>query len=1005
MAQQLTTRSFGPPIGAAGVDVLERSSGNALANPRYGAIALYGVLKRGPIGVCVPVRSRQQYNEIYGDPSDPRYHLYANGAHLTPDAVDGFFATGGGAGTLWITRIQLGNERRASVVLKNRFGSDALRIDAANEGRWGGQKNQVPDTPVVFATSRTFTLVAPGVLANEFIGAEAHFSGAPGKRYAIVANTAAMPGSGEVIFTVSAQYDLIADGVAGPVALAGTAAYARYRTLTGSIAFPLYINAAGTVNINGTVLTGTGTAFLTELRIGSNVYFGGEARVVTSITSNTTATISAPFTAGGTGVTIQIDNLRVTGTATAFQAELEEGDLLYVNISGQLQGRVVEEIISDTSLRLASGYTDAVSPGTQAQADNLTVTGTATQFTTELQVGQFIVDPNRAGQTVRVVAIADDATLMIDKPFSANFSAAQLTRQNQIAGVTLAAAAGQGLSVEVGQGLRFPATHFSLTIKFNGSQVLSIPDASLDPEDPQGLFVEPLVNDSNVAYQKGSTNYQKYITAESLWTAAYTTTPDADCRPCNGAGEILEISRDTLYTVAEFDYARAVGNFLYPNPYEQPRAFFRTKAGRAPLPLQGTISSTGVAVTGTETNFNTVLAAGDYLYDPNSNTVRRIRVIHSATSLTLETAFATNIPPLTAAKRAGHLKIDQGYDLTQVAQRGDRFLVAYPTDLERGYDGDIANILPFHYTQYADVDRNHLENATFGLNQGLIRIATPGISDIGIQRAFAAYASAKAYEYRVELPSTLTSVPAAEAYIVNSIGRDDFITAAFPSYGYISNPLAAGDRMVSLSGDIMGGESARAVEVQGYHDPFAGINAILTRINRLPYESNPTDEAILNVSGLQPIKIQDGRVVVFGARSPSRSPTYDFTHIRRIQSNYVRIFLEARTLMELLFRPNQPQLADQIVMVLNNFARREYRKGVMSNYLSFAQAVQIQGELDNQGVISDLGSQDALVQIINGRLKIRFRYIPTGILERLTIEAGPDILVAQFGNTLTQSAV
>jgi len=209
--------------------------------------------------------------------------------------------------------------------------------------------------------------------------------------------------------------------------------------------------------------------------------------------------------------------------------------------------------------------------------------------------------------------------------------------------------------------------------------------------------------------------------------------------------------------------------------------------------------------------------------------------------------------------------------------------------------------------------------------------------------------------------------------------------------------------MVPLTGDIFGGESAQAVAVQGYHEPFAGINAMLPRINRLPYESNPADEAILNMSGLQPIKIQDGRVVVFGARSPRRSPTYDFTHVRRIQSNYVRIFLEARTMMELLFRTNQPQLADQVVMILNNFARREYRKGVMTNYLSFAQAVQIQGQLDNQGVISDAGSQDALVQIINGRLIVKFRYVPTGILERLTIEAGPDILVAQFGSSLTQA--
>lgn len=999
MTQQLTTRSFGPPKGAAGLDVVERSGGSTLPDPSFGSIAFYGAVKRGPIGVCIPNRSRRQYDEVFGDAGDPRWHLYANGSHMVPDAVDGFYSTGGGAGTLWLTRIQIGNERRASVILKNRFGVDALHVFAANEGRWGGQANAVAQTPVVVATSRTFTLVAPGVFANEFIGAIAQFSGAPGKQYAIVANTAASATSGEVVYTVSSQYDLIADGVAGPVALTGTATYTRYNTLAGSIEFPLYQNVVGTVNINGSVLTGTGTDFFTDLRVGANVYFGGEARVVESVTSDTTATIAAAFTAGGNGVAIQVDNLMIIGTGTTF-TNLAVGSMIFVTISGQIQGRVIETIASATSLKLASGFTAAVSSGTQAQVNNLAVTGTGTAFTTELQVGQYIVDPNRAGQTVRVVAIATNTGITVDRPFSSNFAAAQLTRQNQIAGVVLESRADQGLTVQIGQGLRYPNTHFSLTVNFNGSQVINIPDASLDPEDE--LFVEPLVDSSNVAYKSSST-YQKYVTVESLWTSAYTTTPENDCRPCNGAGQILEIKSNTLYTVAEFDYSSVPGNFLYPNPYEQPRGFFRIKSARAPLSLQGTIGSIGTAVTGTGTNFSAVLVSGDYLYDPNTNAVRRIRLVNSSTSLTLETSFATNIPALTVTKRAGYLKVDQGYDLSLLAEQGDRFLVVYPIGLTRGYDGDLANILPFHYTQYADVDRNHLENATFGRNQGLIRIATPGVSDIGIQQAFAAYASAKAYEYRVELPSLLTSVAAGEAYIVNSIGRDDFITAAFPSYGFMSNPLGAGDRMVSMTGDIFGGESSQAVAVQGYHDPFAGINAILPRINRLPYESNPADEAILNMSGLQPIKIQDGRVVVFGARSPSRSPTYDFTHVRRIQSNYVRIFLEARTMMELLFRPNQPRLADQVVMILNNFARREYRKGVMTNYLSFAQAVQIQGQLDNQGVISDAGSQDALVQIINGRLVVKFRYVPTGILERLTIEAGPDILVAQFGSSLTQA--
>jgi hypothetical protein len=67
--------------------------------------------------------------------------------------------------------------------------------------------------------------------------------------------------------------------------------------------------------------------------------------------------------------------------------------------------------------------------------------------------------------------------------------------------------------------------------------------------------------------------------------------------------------------------------------------------------------------------------------------------------------------------------------------------------------------------------------------------------------------------------------------------------------------------------------------------------------------------------------------------------------------------------------------------------------------------VQVQGGSPAGNVVTDSGSQDAVVDIVNGRLRIYFRYVPTGILERLSIDCGPDILVAQFGDTLNQAAV
>jgi hypothetical protein len=849
------------------------------------------------------------------------------------------------------------------------------------------------------ATIRTFTLIAPGVFSNEFSGAIANFGGAT-TDYQIISNTEADPVSGEVIFTVGAQYDLLADGISGPVALTGTAEYSRYNNLSGTIAFALRKSLTGTISLDGNVVTGDGTAFSTELTQGANLYVGGEARTIQSITSDTTLTLNSAFSVTGNGLSAEIDNTTVVGTTTAFDTELSVGDTVYAIIEGVRQGRTVAAITDASNLELSSGYTEALGAGTQASTDNLTVTGTTTAFDTELSVGNYIVDPGRAGSAVKVAAINAADEIVMESAFSGDFTAAELAKQTESASVVLTPPAGQGLSIEIGQGIRFPATHFSMTVFFNGSEVLNVQDASLDESDP--LFVEPLVNDSNIAVRTGSTNYPMYIRAESLWDSAYTTAEGSDVRPCNGAGQALHVKERRLYTISDLiDYSAATSQFLYPNPYTQSRSRFRITATAAPVDLQGTVSSSGTTITGTSTNFLSALSIGDFLYSAHDGSVREIISISSDTELEVAEAFGTNIPALTMAKKAGYLEIGRGYDLRQLASIGSRFLVVYPTFLGRGYDGDTAALIPFNFTRYADIDTNQLEAATWGKNQGLIRIAVPGISDVAIQKAFIAYATARAYEFRGEVPSNYTSAAAAESFVVSSIGRSDFMSISFPSYGFISNPLGAGSRLVPLSGDIMGGESRQAVAVEGYHNPFAGVDATIDRVLNLPVEITPQDEAVLNVSGVQPLKILDGVVVVFGGRAPSRSPVFDFLHVRRTQSNYVRVFLEERLFLQQMFRPTQPEQVDAIVMILNNFARREYRKGVMSRYLSFSQAVLAQAEVGAQSVVTDANTQDAIVQIINGRVRLFFRWVPAGVLETLTIDAGPDILTAEYGSQLT----
>jgi hypothetical protein len=751
----------------------------------------------------------------------------------------------------------------------------------------------------------------------------------------------------------------------------------------------MLIALSGACTATRLTVTGVGTQFLSQLKVGSNIYFNGEARRIESITSDTTLVIAEAFSVDGTGLVMQRDNLIVTGTSTQFSTELTVGDSIYFSQGGEEFSREIQEINSDTSLTLVSGFDFEITAGSSVYANNFWIEGIGSDYSNDLNIGDAIIDPNRRGEAVFVTEV--DPLIQrfkVTPQFSSSFTESQLTKQSQKVIISLEQPANVGLSVEIGQGSKYPDTHFSVKVWFNGTQMMFIGDASLEREDP--LFIESVINGSNIGYRTSGQDFQTWVKVESMWNSAYTTAPGSDVRPCNGTGIILELTPQRLYTVGDFDYAATVGRLFFPNPYKYPRNGLRVKGALAPLHLEGSISSSGVNVTGTGTVFRSTLKRGDYLYDPNTDAVRKIRLVISDVELILETMFSDNVPAGTKAMRSGYLAIDPGTDLNQVCRAGDRFLVSYPQYLAKGYDGDTGHLIPYNFTKYFDVDRNYLETAVWGRNVGLVRIAVPGISDISTQKAGIEYASQKAFEYRAEIPSNINNAAVAEAFINQDLERNDFLSVAFPSYGFVPNPRTSGDRFISLSGDIMGLESARATLSQGYHYPAAGINARLSRVTRLPFNPTPNDEAILNIAGIQPIKIFSGRTIIFGARCPSANDIYSFLHVRRIQSNYVRVFVEAQSFMQALFQPNQPELAEQIVLILENFARREYVKGVYTKYLSFDQAISIQSS-ENEAS-SDF---DVLVSILNGRLNIYYSYIPTGILEKLQIFVGPDTLISR----------
>jgi len=992
---------FGPPLGAAGVRVIERIGVNRLNGPNFGAIALIAPLKRGPSGVPIPVTSREQYDRIFGDPRDPRWHLFPDGSFLTPDVVDGFFTMSTGAGMIWMIRLDLeGEGKRAHATIKNRYGTEILKFTAANEGRWAGYGREIAMTPLIVTTAKTFTIHAPDVMPNELVGAVASFSSGSGKQYEIVANTKAFD-SGEVILTVSSQYDLIADGVHGPVTIAGTARYSRLRALPGTVAIPLYSNLAGAATIADRTVTGVGTRFDTELQVGDSVYYQGESRAVESISSATTLTISEPFTDDGAGVALQRDNMTVTGTGTDFTA-LQPGATLYVVIDGRTYGRTIEAIASATSLTLESSFPVEVGAGTQASVNNFWVTIAGNpDLAASVNVGDALIDPNRRGEAVQAVEIdAAGSRIRVDRQFSRDFTDAQLIKQNQNVQISLTAPKGKGLAVEVSPGIKYPKTHFSVIFYFNGSRLkeLDIPDASLDPNDP--LYIVPLVNDRNIALRSGNKVHYTWIEVENLFAGSYTTAPTNDVRPWNGSGDILAVTPRRLYTVGDFDYEAALNSPLYPNPYKFARQTLRVKAAQPPVTLEGTISTTGVEVYGSGTNFRSNFKRGDYLYDPVSNSVRMVRIVIDDARMTLDTRFAADIPAGTVGQKAGYLQSDLGIDLTKVCTVGDRFIVAFPEFLTGGYDGDFSNITPYHYTKFFNTDQDVLGRAVYGSNLGLVRFAAPDRYDTATQVQGANYASQTAFEFVPILPPTISSAEEAESFVNVDLGRDNFISPVFPSYGLITNPLTNNSkRLIPLIGDLMGVESYMANLHSGYHYPAAGIDARLSRIEQLLVDLSPKDQATLNNAGIRPIIRMMGRTIPFGAELPATDTMYTFLHVRRIQSNYVRLLLESMPLIRALFKPNQPDLADRIQMILDTYFRSEYGNGVLNNYRPYEQAIRItvQGPLSTNSVSGE-NANDELVALANGDLQVFISYLPTGILKNLYINLGPDLITASFAS-------
>ena len=272
---------------------------------------------------------------------------------------------------------------------------------------------------------------------------------------------------------------------------------------------------------------------------------------------------------------------------------------------------------------------------------------------------------------------------------------------------------------------------------------------------------------------------------------------------------------------------------------------------------------------------------------------------------------------------------------------GDEFRLQVPTELFGGYDGSDpldADYLAAFNTATSVINRLR------GRNVGLVKIAVPGVTTTAIQKAGLAYAFFRNYQFRVEIPASITSEPSAVGYINDTIGRNDHGVTSWPSYGYVTNPKGAGLVLQTLTGAIHGDEAAVARDYSGYHKAAAGQSVTIPHMIKSPLGEAVPDEEILNPQGINVIKKLKGNFVVWGDRTIALDPAWKWKHQREYMSHIEAILLESYDW--LIFEINDEQTQSGLIATFQSFFYPEWQKRALRG-ATFEEAVGIKIDEEN----------------------------------------------------------
>lgn len=507
----------------------------------------------------------------------------------------------------------------------------------------------------------------------------------------------------------------------------------------------------------------------------------------------------------------------------------------------------------------------------------------------------------------------------------------------------------KALSILIQDGEENPDTEFALSVIVDGSLVKKYPNLHTDPTN--GRYWVDVINDDGG-------NDEIFVT--DLWTGGH----NPDVRPANhyGVSDTGGLTA-TVLTAVIADFAVTVG------PGSPDPTFALGTTDDEMLEQTITVTMTGAAAFDAVSDKFGALGSGatDALFTPNNKWTPPFTISEGATALVAADVMVIHYKPfIPDAMIDGRLypnkptdkltryrivdndhktiTVADGSDMTTGAAAGDEFLVEFAEELAGGRDGNADVIDSDFISQAYDVETSPFTQL-FGRNYGLIKMATPGVTSTAVQKAGVAYAAAKNYQYRYEIPANKVTEIGAIDQINETLGRSDYAVVSFPSFGSVPDPNSTDGRLkqVPMTGAIHGREARVAVDNDGYHKAAAGIDVVLPQILRIPTGDKILNEEVLNPAGINLVKKYKGNFILWGDRSLALDPAWKWKHQRETMSYYENVLRESFDW--LIFMINDVVADNLAKAALRSFFEPEFvKRAVRGDTFDEAVSIKLDGE-------------------------------------------------------------